>query len=78
MQRGFMDPLDKLLSLLIEKLILALKSPEEEVVDGVWERRMCMSSHIKVLLGFNQKPLYRMEYMKIFLRKLCSLIIEEV
>lgn len=35
MQRGFMDPLDKLLSLLIEKLILALKSPEEEVVDGV-------------------------------------------
>ncbi|XP_065930911.1 bridge-like lipid transfer protein family member 1 isoform X5 [Magallana gigas] len=35
MQRGFMDPLDKLLSFLIEKLILALKSPEEEVVDGV-------------------------------------------
>lgn len=37
-----------------------------------------MSSHIKALLGFNQKPLYRMEYMKIFPRKLCSLIIEEV
>lgn len=53
MQRGFMDPLDKLLSLLIEKLILALKSPEEEVVDGVWERRPCMSSHIKLLPGCN-------------------------
>lgn len=53
MQRGFMDPLDKLLSFLIEKLILALKSPEEEVVEGVWEGRACMSSPIKALPGFN-------------------------
>lgn len=34
MQRGFMDPLDKLLSILIEKLILTLKTPEVDVTDG--------------------------------------------
>ena len=38
MQRGFMDPLDKLLSFLIEKLILTLKTPEVDVTDGnQWE-----------------------------------------
>ncbi|XP_062586140.1 bridge-like lipid transfer protein family member 1 isoform X2 [Saccostrea cucullata] len=35
MQRGFMDPLDKLLSFLIEKLILALKTQEKEVAEDV-------------------------------------------
>ncbi|XP_056013431.1 bridge-like lipid transfer protein family member 1 isoform X4 [Ostrea edulis] len=35
MQRGFMDPLDKLLSFLIEKLILSLKTPETEALESV-------------------------------------------